>query len=131
MSVAARETALEERLKTMPGLPDVNWPNGGYKPGNDLYLDVQFVQNVPERITTQDRHRQQGLMQVTVAVPENSYSSAARQMADSLINHFPTDLALPAGSETVRIYRRPNSGGGFNSEGEWRLPVTIPFEVIS
>ena len=131
MSVSARETALEERLKTLSGLPDVAWPNGGYEPAGDLYLDVQFVQNVPERITTQDRHRQQGIMQVTVAVPENSYTAAARAMVDAVIDHFPTDLALTAGSETVRIYRRPNSGGGFTSKGEWRLPVTIPFEVIS
>lgn len=131
MSVEARESALEERLKTMPNLPDVAWPNGGYKPGDDLYLDVQFVQNEPTRPTTTGTHRQQGLMQVTVAVPENSYSGAARAMADNVIDHFPEDLPLAAGAEIVRIYRRPNSGGGFTSAGEWRLPVTIPFEVIS
>ena len=87
-AVSEIERALEIRLATISGLPDIAWPNISYEPKpNTLYLRPNNLPVRPMRIgiSDSDEYRRDGFFQVDVFAPINKGKKAALDQAE-LIN---------------------------------------------
>jgi len=135
MSTAETSMAMMQRLAGMSGVPDVAWPNvePSFDPvAVDLYLEVQFFRNRPDRLTVSGNHRLPGIMQVTVSGKQGSGVRAAEEMAGVIRAHFPTDQKITdADGHTVRVTETPEIAGGLPDQGRWRVPVSIRFERLT
>jgi Bacteriophage related domain of unknown function len=83
--------ALETRLATIPGLPDIAWPNIAYEPSpTKLYLRPNNlpVKPLPIGLADADDIRRDGLFQVDVFAPKNKGSKTAMDMAEAVNTLF-------------------------------------------
>jgi len=135
MSATETSMAMMQRLASMAGVPDVAWPN--VEPGFDtqavdIYLEVQFFRNRPDRLTIGGRHRLPGIMQVTVSAKEGAGVRAAEEMAEAVRARFPADQRITdTDGHTVRVTETPEIAGGLPDQGRWRVPVSIRFERLT
>jgi hypothetical protein len=135
MSTAETSMAMMQRLAGMSGVPDVAWPNvepGFDEQAVDLYLEVAFFRNRPDRLTISGNHRLPGIMQVTVSGKQGSGVRAAEEMAEAIRARFPTDQKITdADGHSVRVTETPEIAGGLPDQGRWRVPVSIRFERLT
>lgn len=135
MSTTETSMAMMQRLDAISPLLNVAWPNvePGFDPAAvDLYLEVQFFRNRPDRMTIGGRHRLPGIMQVTVSGKQKSGVRAAEEMAETIRSQFPADHKITdADGHTVRITETPEIAGGLPDQGRWRVPVSIRFEQLT
>ena len=135
MSTAETSMAMMQRLADMPYLLDIAWPNvePGFDPvAADLYLEVAFFRNRPDRLTISGNHRLPGIMQVTVSGKQGGGVRAVEEMAETIRNRFPTDQKITdADGHSVRVTETPEIAGGLPDQGRWRVPVSIRFERLT
>jgi hypothetical protein len=114
-----------------PAMP-VAYPNVPFTPpANQRYLRVQFVPNVANRalIDSDGPHQHQGLLQVSVMWSKGQGESGARGVAAAVADHFPCDLKLAAGSNVVRITKRPDARDVIVEEAAIQIPVMVSWEA--
>lgn len=125
-------TALSQRVATIPGGLPIAWPNVKFtRPGSGEYLEVAFIPNTALRlgVNTLTPHRHLGLLQVSAWAPRNSGAPIAS--AGRIVDHFPADLVLTAGSAEVRVTKTPDMAGMIVDDNLVQIPVTIDWEVFN
>lgn len=135
------ETSLFARaagLAALTGLP-IAWPNVKFTPpmtvgtpGNPSrplpYLRVSHMPNVNER-RSRVTHRRPGLLQIDVVVPLDGGASIATRIAGQVVSHFPADLPMPGNGLWLKVYKAPDVAPAMKDEPNWRVPVTISYEL--
>jgi len=107
----------------------ISSPNRASNP-TPPYIETDYLFSEPQRVTINGVHRYRGLFQVTVAIPENLGAVEALRVAESVKALFPCDHQFTAGASLVRVYQTPTVTRGLNDRSAYRVPVTIPFEII-
>ena len=132
MSIVAIETALEQRLLTMPGRPPVAWEDVTYKPTTGTaYLAVHSLRNTPiDHAITLDSREDRGVLQITVWHPAGQGKVAATQKAEAVAAHFAAGLTLTAGAKRVLVYRSPAIASCMPDDAGWlSVPVSISWSA--
>ncbi|PSJ60992.1 hypothetical protein C7I85_11935 [Mesorhizobium soli] len=138
------EAALFARVNTLvlsPALP-IAWPNfafpgvdaqGREKPKPASYLRVMHMPNAAYRlcIGSGSPHQRQGLLQLDVFQPLNKGATAATELAETVAEHFPTDLKLRSGTVTLRVTKFPDIAQAFSDSTHWQVPVTVAYECFA
>lgn len=136
MNLDSIETALGQRLVTIPSVPPIAWPNRDYDPKlpNAVpYLEFVHapVQRVDDTIDASDP-RQEGLALVTVIVPRGQFTGQANALADAVAARFTTGLRLSMqGGGSVMITKPADVVQGFTDGIYWRVPVRIAYRTVA
>jgi hypothetical protein len=132
----AIETALGQRLVTIPSVPPIAWPNRDYDPKlpNAVpYLEFVHapVQRVDDTIDASDP-RQEGLALVTVIVPRGQFTSQANALADAVAARFSNGLRLALSTGGAVMMTKPaDIVAGFADGVYWRVPVRIAYRTVA
>ncbi len=123
--------ALEGHLATMADLPAVAWLNsdeaGVPPPSGAPYFSLSLARLRNNRVDISGNyHIKRGIFQVSVCTEEGIGDRTADALADAVVAHFPDDLRL----DSIRIVELPSVGGPIPEGGEWRVPVSIYYEVL-
>jgi len=133
MASRAIGNAFETLIKafaTVRGLA-VAWPNLDFTPSSLPYLEMQLATAPNERLTLGNETRFYGSIVVTVVAAKGDGSWSAETLADDLVVHFPVDLKVAAGPSRLRITTKPTARDGIRDGVYWRIPVVIPYEILS
>ena len=80
---------LDQHLSTMPGLPDVAWPNVDFTPDTTKpYFRVSYLPADGNIYNMQYAQETPGVYQVSVAVPVGTGPGVAQNLAGDLYSHF-------------------------------------------
>lgn len=97
---------LDKRLATLPGLPDVAWPNTPYEhiPGT-TYLKVTLFPNSirPASRGPDPWKKYDGIYSILVCTPEGEGPGAGYSLADDLLEHFKATSYVTDGGTSVTI----------------------------
>lgn len=122
--------ALDARLNTMTGLPDVAWENKVYEPTlNELYLRATHLPadtvagTIGDSISTD---LSTGIYQVDVFAPAGDGKSEGYVMADLIADHLKRDTELTYNSRTVRI-KNVSLSPARQDNGWYQIPVNISY----
>lgn len=121
------ESALNQRLTMLQGLPDVAWPNMPFKPTmGSPYFRPSLIPGEPIQagVGTDAMNEQTGIYQVTVFVPAGTGTQQLRGICKELEAHFKRGIELTYGAVAVKIrksFRGPNM-----QEPDW---LSCPFSI--
>lgn len=109
----------------------VAWPGKDFTPSG-RYIAAQ-IDGIPnERLTVAGHHRIAGLFLLAAVIPAGKGTGEADGIADAIAAHFPVDLRLTlTGGSILRVTAAPSIRGGFLDGAWWRVPVSVPFEVLT
>ncbi|MEL6100474.1 MAG: phage tail terminator-like protein [Pseudomonadota bacterium] len=126
------DASLEAHLLTFGSLPETHWPNQDFDPPFDggVFFEVDHIRSQPQRLTHGNGERIRGIMQVTIDSEKGAAVTAAEGLAELLVDHFPADMTLTAGDETVRVRQTPAIATGFQDGQRWRIAVSIFHETL-
>ena len=119
--------ALDGRLNTMTGLPDVAWENYNYTPvAGTLYLRPTNLPGSTDQATlgTAGTDLTTGIYQVDVFAEASKGKNAGLVMADNIANHFKRGTVLAYNGRTVKV-TTVRRGLTDNSNGWYQVPVEI------
>lgn len=68
-----------------------------------------------------------GIFQVTLHFPEGEGTKKALVMAEAVREHFPKGLRLQSEGLTVIVKKRASVAGGFNENGWYVVPISVPY----
>lgn len=123
-------TALETRLASVSGSPQIGWDNTEFEPPTDEVSLLAYLlrgETVSPTLGRTELTMEQGIFQVSVLAPRGGGSKPAEDVAEAVREHFPKGLSLSAGGLSVRIARR-GSVTPARQDGSWhRIDVSIPY----
>lgn len=126
--------ALMSRVNSLGlGVP-VAWPGVNFDPPADgKYIAATFIPNGAGRvaISTGTAHRHIGMLQLSVFWPRGAGQVAPLEKASEIVDGFTTDLKLTAGSNTVRITKKPDLAGPLTEPHATHVPVTVSWETFA
>lgn len=98
------QAALDTKLNTITGSPDIAWPNTDYTPTQGtLYLEPHLLPVPSQLFTLNDYHRYAGIYQVNVLVPLEKGTATLNLWLDRISDLFLSEKSLTAGSDTILI----------------------------
>ncbi len=131
----APDAALRSRLSTLPGIPKA-WPNTDFDPkatGNLPYIACEIV-----RAGTSDATLDgvapivTGRLIASVVVAKGTGETRADEIAEQVAALFPMGLTIPLGYIIdIIVTQPPHIREGMTDGAYWRVPVSIPFQIIS
>lgn len=81
--------AFEERLSTMPSLPEVAWQNVGYEPTlGTPYIQPFLLESTGDAYTFNMEQRTRGIFQINIYVEADKGGSEYLTIADNIYSHF-------------------------------------------
>ncbi|CAL8972879.1 hypothetical protein RHODGE_RHODGE_01030 [Rhodoplanes serenus] len=125
--------ALFDRLRTMPGVLPIAWPNVPFTPPDDQrYLRVYVLPGQPEGIDLSGRHiRRGGMLQVSVCWPAGAGITAPREVAGAIADRFALGTIIERGGLRIRISRPPRIAGELIEDVVVQVPITAHYDVLS
>ena len=120
------ESALNQQLNAMVGLPDVAWPNYEYEPehGTSWLRPTLLPANTVANTTTSDRHT--GIYQVDVFTEAGKGSSAGKALVDLVADQFKPGTQLTYNGTVVEVLTV--GAVGARTEGAWyHIPVEVRY----
>lgn len=140
MNESEIETALRTRLAATPSAPLIVW--GANSPG--VYDAVAlayvtppppfwlayFIKTPPERLGLSKAHTMTLRLIVAVMVEEGTFEEASNAQAQRIIDQFPVDLILSAGSGQVQVAARGYKDDGAMDGAYFRSNVHIRCRAI-
>lgn len=126
--------ALMSRVEDLPFSPPipVAWMNDHYAPVvGTKYIEARHLPNDSDRIMiggTTDRLY--GILLLNLRYPLNRGQDDVVTDAGTIIDFFPTDLALLSGNTQLRVTRRPVQKEGMNMDGWWVVPILVHYEAF-
>jgi hypothetical protein len=83
------QIALDSRLNTLTGLPDVAWSNTNYKPSKGTtWLRPTLLPAASTSATFAGKDRHQGIYQVDIFVSKDNGLKPMYDLADAIRSHF-------------------------------------------
>jgi len=125
--------ALDTRLGTMSGLPDVAWPNRTYTPViGTTYLRPTLLpaDSIAATVGTSGTDENIGVYQVSVFTEAGNGKSAGMVMSDLIASHLKRDTELTYNSRTVRI-KNVSQSPASTSGGWFQIPVNIEYYAFT
>lgn len=124
--------ALSQHLSSMPLVPFIAWPNKhvvASQPKPYLVTQVVRISRVDPTVAG-GFAISEGQFVVTVIESLGEYATAAERLADCVADFFPMGLRIPFEGGEITITQPPLVNDGFPDEISWRVPVTIPYQVL-
>lgn len=124
-------------------LPPIAWPNtdfpgevdGEPSPKPLTYLEVRHFRNTNTRMLVKGSapHLRQGILQIRVVTPLNAGATPATDLAGSIAEQWPADLALFNNGVKVRIQAAPDIGTGMKTADDvsWMVPISVRYEAFA
>ena len=97
------QIALDSRLNTLSGLPDVAWPNVKYTPDKGtIYIRPTLLPAESTSATFAGKDRHSGIYQIDIFAPLDEGLKPMYDLADAIRDHFHKQT-LTAGGDTIYI----------------------------
>lgn len=132
--------ALKSRIDTLPLDFAKAWPAETFTPphsGNQLspYIRVGTVtvDPLPVQIATGKPHVRTGTLILTLVHPMmNGYSMPVyNQFAGTIAEHFADGTEMRYDNVCVRVTAQPHVQPGYEDNGYWTIPVSIPWRTVA
>lgn len=96
--------ALNTRLSTLSGLPEISWPNKRYSPLQGVAWIRPTLLPVPSSLSSLDGVQEHGgIYQIDIFVPLEKGIALFNTIADNLLAHFSSNKRLAAGTDVIFI----------------------------
>lgn len=130
--------ALRSRVESIP-LPFAKaWPAETFTPTYNVdvispYLRIGRVSvaPVPVFIDKGKRHTRTGTLIVTLVHPIGQQASVYDEYAGQIANHFADGTTMYYDGVCVKITAQPHVQPGFEDNGYWTVPVSIPWQTFA
>lgn len=124
--------ALFDRLRTMPGVLPIAWPNVPFTaPDDQRYLRAYVLPGQPEGIDLSGRHiRRGGVLQLSVCWPVGAGVTAPRDVAGAIAERFAPGTIIERGGLRIRISRPPRIAGELIEDVVMQTPISIEYDVL-
>jgi hypothetical protein len=130
MSVFANiQRLLDEKLKSMAGVPFISWPNAETKPGNAAlvqYLKPTLLLGDTQMYTLNDYERIPGIYQIDIYGQLNRGVQQVHSIADEIKTHFEANRQLEINGTMVLI-QNINMGPSLREDSWYRGYVEVNF----
>ncbi len=133
MSQALIRAALETPLATWaaaqsPAIP-VAWENVTFQPG-ERYIRANLLPAQTISLDLLGKHRRyQGLLQITLVLPQGPGMGDAEELVSSLEALYPQHAIFTAAGLGVQIVRPMSAASGIPGDGDVSVPVTCRYQV--
>lgn len=101
------------------------------------YLEVRHLPNTNTRraIGNTDKHRREGILQITLKYPValNQPDAVQVEIAGQIAAHFPTGLPMTHGGLAVRVAKAPDVASSFRDGADpyWQTPVSVRYYLFT
>lgn len=126
--------ALKERIESIPLAFDKAWPAETFTAPNDgnqlspyLRIGRVTVDPVPILLDTGKKHNRTGTLMVTLVHPIGQDVSVYDEYAGQIATHFADGTQMRYNDVCVRVTAQPHVQPGFEENGYWNAPVSIPW----
>jgi len=130
--------ALKARIEDIPLGLTFAWPGQTFTPtysGAKLlpYLRIGRVTNAPVSmlIANGKPHERNGRLIVTLVHPLGNDVAVYDQMAATIAEHFIDGTQMPYGRVCVSVPSYPHVQEGYEDNGYWTVPVSIPWRCFA
>jgi len=123
--------ALETRLNAMSPALATAFENVTYTPSEGTpYQRANMLPAEPDNSTQGPGMRtERGIFQVSLYYPPGGGSADAQARADALIAWFKRGTSMTHAGVTTIVPRTPKKSPGFNQDGRYVVPVSIPYQA--
>lgn len=133
MSQALIRAALETPLATWAAAQSpaisVAWENVTFSPGS-RYVRANLLPAQTISLDLLGKHRRyQGLLQVTLVMPQGAGMGATEALVSSLEALYPQHAWFTAGGLSVQIVRPMSAASGIPGDGDVSVPVTCRYQA--
>lgn len=98
------QNALNTRLSTMPGLPEIFWPNTEGEPQRDTdWMRTTLLPANSDLFTIANENQHQGIYQIDLYTKLKEGTSPILSLADTIRTHFKQSPSLTSGGDTIHI----------------------------
>ena len=118
-------SALREHLLELSDLPNINWENQVFTPGDDPYIRETLLP-ADETLTANNERTGIGIWQLDLFVPMGYSISEAESLADKIKQHF-----RPAQVISNVILERSFVGQGNQNDNWYFIPISIDYRAHS
>lgn len=124
--------ALFDRLRTMPGVLPIAWPNVAFTPPADQrYLRAYVLPDEPDAVDIAGRYvRRGGLLQVSVCWLVGAGITAPREVAGAIAERFAPGTIIERGPHRIRISRPPRISPEIVEPDIMSVPISISYDVL-
>ncbi len=132
---SAPDAALKTRLAALSGIPKA-WPNIDFDPtapGNLPYIACEIVRaGTTDATLDAEAPIVTGRLIASVVVAKGTGDTRADEIAEQVAALFPMGLNIPASYIIdIIVTQPPHIREGMTDGTYWRVPVSIPFQIIS
>lgn len=137
---AAIWLALKSQIESLPITYEKAWPGqvfnipyGGTPSMPKPYLRIGRVSVAPVRQMIADgrRHERTGSLIITLVHPLGQDIAVYDQMAGEIAEHFKDGAAMKYGNVCVTVTAYPHVQEGYEDNGYWTVPVSIPWRCFA
>lgn len=130
--------ALRARIESIP-LPFAKaWPAETFTPTHTdgqltPYLRIGRVTVAPIPVFIDDgkRHQRTGTLIITLVHPLGQVTSVYDEYAGQIAAHFAEGIAMYYDGVCVKITAQPHVQPGFEDNGYWQVPISIPWRTFA
>lgn len=125
--------AIKQRIDSLPLSYEKAWPGEKFNPSNAPYLRIGRVSTAPQRelIASGKPHNRSGSIIITLVYPLGPNVSVFDQLAATIAEHFIDGTAMSYGGVCVNVPSYPYVQEGYEDNGWWTVPVTIPWRTFA
>lgn len=130
--------ALKSRVLSLPLTLPFSWPGQTFTPpsvGGKLvpYLRIGRVSTNPVRqtIAAGKPHERAGMLMVTLVHPLGQDVSVYDQLGATIAEHFKDGAQMRSNPVCVSVTSYPHVQEGFEENGYWQVPVSIPWRCFA
>lgn len=123
------QRVLDEKLKSMAGVPFISWPNAEVRPGNSAlaqYIRPSLLLADTELHTLNDYERIPGIYQIDIYGQLNRGVQQVYSIADDLKNHFESDRTLVI-DDTIVLIQGISMGPALREDSWYRVFIEVNF----
>ena len=134
-SFAEVNQAIETRVNSMRGKPDIAWPNVEYNPDiNKSFFLLNLVKGIRVKtaLANTSKFIAIDLLSIFIHIPKNEGAKKALDFADRLFDHFPVGLELrtKTAKHVIKVKKHQIEVGSV-VDAFYRLPAVIELESIT
>lgn len=138
--------ALRERIESMPLTFAKAWPAETFTPTHTdgqltpyLRIGRVTVAPIPVFIDTGRRHQRTGTLIITLVHPINKIKAGYEgygapvydEYAGQIAAHFAEGTTMYYGGVCVKITAQPHVQPGYEDNGYWQVPISIPWRTFA
>lgn len=125
--------AIKSRIDELPLTYDIAWPGERFNPANQPYIRIGRVNATPQRelIANGKPHNRSGSIIMTLVYPLGPNVSVFDQIAATIAEHFKDGTQMSYGDICVSVPSYPHVQEGYEDNGWWTVPVSIPWRTFA